>query len=211
MPCSQCGQTGHNIATCKNWICAIDTRVFIDGRFEHKQVKRPPVKATRQIDTSRSHLKVTLYHGTSLKCAKNIQKNGFVVDKVRSGRMLGNGVYLSPTIGKAFMYAEGLRRPNENGGIVLIVEVDLGKCLTIDTSNIDGRLEWHSKGYDSCYLSGGEWGCPKTADQKYDEYCIANGSRVHIVGMVFGDTMKAMQNGYTITENRLHKKSKTKT
>ena len=73
MPCSQCRQPGHNITTCTNWISAIDPSFFLKDNVQKKQVK----SYSRKIVSHTPSRIVTMYHGTSLKAAMNIQKEGF--------------------------------------------------------------------------------------------------------------------------------------
>ena len=218
MPCSQCGGKGHNIKTCfrvhNDFLGMIATDVLstdhVPGLFRpvyRQPVRRsraPPVVQEVPIHPSRNQV-VTLYHGTSLEAALSIQRTGFDVNQFAvSGRMLGNGVYLSPTIGKSLMYADGLCRPNPLGGVVLIVKVNIGTCLELRATDRGISNKWGQLGYDSCYLPGGLWGRPGT-DRKYDEYCIKDSSRIEITGAVFGNSIRAEQNGYTIEAGRVCK------
>ena len=215
MPCSQCGQVGHNITRCYNFMAAIDPDVlsteYIPPLMRPMRITRPIKCKTvvrRQVappieeypDTDEP---VILYHGTTIESGLKIQEEGFNLEhRAVSGRMLGNGVYLSPTLGKALLYAEGLRIPNKNGGVVLIVKAKLGKCLTLTRNDFHIKTQWGKIGYDSCYLQGGIWGKPGK-DRMYDEYCIANTSSVEVIGVVFGNTLQATNSGYIQVDGRI--------
>jgi len=221
MPCSQCGGKGHNIKTCfrvhNDFLGMIATDVLstdhVPGLFRpvyRQPVRRsrappraPPVVQEVPLHPTRNQV-VTLYHGTSLEAALSIQRTGFDVNRFAvSGRMLGNGIYLSPTIGKSLMYADGLCRPNPFGGVVLIVKVNIGTCLVLRESDRGISNKWGQLGYDSCYLPAGIWRGQR--DHKYDEYCIKDSSRIEITGAVFGNSIRAEQNDYTIEAGRVCK------
>ena len=223
MPCSQCGGSGHNIKTCfrvhNDFLGMISTDVLstdhVPGLFRpvyrqpirprpRPRPRAPPVVQEVPLHPSRNQV-VTLYHGTSLEAALSIQRTGFDTNQFAvSGRMLGNGIYLSPTIGKSLLYADGLCRPNPFGGVVLIVKVNIGACLELKASNSRFSNKWAQWGYDSCYLPGGIWGRLGT-DRKYDEYCIKNSSRIEIIGAVLGNSVRAEHNGYTVEAGRVCK------
>ena len=82
----------------------------------------------------------TFYHGTALEAALKIQAEGFRVDLpgTNAGMMLGDGVYLTPTLRKALAYATGdPARPHTmkpHGGVVIELKVNLGKCKELARS-----------------------------------------------------------------------------
>ena len=201
MPCSQCRQSGHNITTCTNWISAIDPSFFLIDNVQKKQVKSYSRKVISDVPSGI----VTMYHGTSLKAAMNIQKEGFNVNLCgKNGAMLGKGVYVTPAIEKAVLYANGFHKPNLYNGVILVVEVNLGKCVTLTKDILQIRNQWIKFNYDSCYLPKNIMG-RKGIDKGFEEYCIRNQSHIKIKDVILGDSIEASKNGYKVKNNRLSK------
>ena len=212
MPCSQCGQVGHNVTTCSNWMAAIDPTYFhIDYVPKPKSKPKPKAKAKakpkalQKVNHDPPSGIVTMYHGTSIESAMNIQKNGFNVDLCgKNGAMLGKGVYVAPTLEKAMMYAKGFHKPNLCNGVILIVKVDLGNCFVIDEDMLYMRTQWTKLDYDSCYLPAcilGRIGI----DRNCEVYCIRDSSKVEVTEMIFSHSIEAKRYGYTIENDCLCK------
>lgn len=183
MPCSVCGQTGHNARTCQEWLPLIHFDLFESERVEKK----------------------ILYHGTSLHSALSIQKHGFSMDvRGKNGRMLGNGVYATSSIEKAQLYASGFHRPNVCKGVILKLSVETGKCCTLKFKKDINRKEWINKGYDSCYLPPNIMG-RDGEDKMFDEYCIKNVNKIKVIDVIICDSSKVYEHGYMKKKNRLCK------
>ena len=73
------------------------------------------------------------YHGTSVDAAIAIQQNGFDLSFCgrNAGCLLGPGVYCSTMLRKAMTYADMARCQYNCGGVVLELEIDLGKCIVL--------------------------------------------------------------------------------
>ena len=119
-----------------------------------------------------SGVNTTYYHGTSLQAALSIQRAGFDVGRSGSnaGRLLGDGVYVTDQLGKAMRYAQG--RPH--GCCVLQLEVDIGNCLHLDSSNLGLRQTWQACNmYDSAHAAEGVLGSGSK-----EEYCVKDPRRI---------------------------------
>uniref|UniRef100_A0A8C1YL90 Uncharacterized protein n=1 Tax=Cyprinus carpio TaxID=7962 RepID=A0A8C1YL90_CYPCA len=87
-----------------------------------------------------------MYHGTTMKNARKIQRKGF---KCSSDGMLGPGVYLSRSIEKASHY------PLYDGGELLAIlklKVRVGKVKKIDYQGHPLQKTWYQHGYDTAWV-----------------------------------------------------------
>ena len=179
-------------------------------RHDHRELQRlRREKEERDIEAAKQasldELQ-TFYHGTALEAGLTIQKCGFNVDLSGSnaGTMLGNGVYLTTTLGKAMSYTSeppagrAMAGTRPHGGCVLTLKVDLGK--TKEMTRHDPMMRtWHEHGFDSAHSGDGVNG-------KMEEHCVRDAERVTIVDVVLGNTGKAESAGYSVLGGRLHKK-----
>ena len=134
---------------------------------------------------------LTFYHGTSVEAGIAIQRGGFNVDLsgTNAGTMLGDGVYLTTTLGKAMSYAaeppigysEAGSRPL--GGCVLKLKVDLGRCKELTHNDLMMR-SWHRNGFDSAHSGDGVNG-------RMEEHCVRDAKRVTVVDVVLGNVRTA--------------------
>lgn len=68
------------------------------------------------------------YHGTDVPAAANIIRSEFRIDRVKAGRMLGNGVYMTRTSSKASQYlGENFTRQRGTRGVLFVNKVSMGK------------------------------------------------------------------------------------
>ncbi len=122
----------------------------------------------------------TLYHGTSLEAALNIQKVGFDVARSGSnaGAALGSGLYVTSTLEKAMNYAK--RMPCQ--GAIFELQVQLGKCFRV-SSNDSNMAKWQEMGHDSAWAAAGIIG-------EREENCIKDPRppRVVIQHIILGHT-----------------------
>ena len=135
-----------------------------------------------------------LYHGTSIEAAMEIQRGGFRVDLSGSnaGAMLGEGVYCTTTLEKALNYAKGLPgNANPHGGVVFRMEVDLGRCFAVTSSDRAERTLWHRFGYDSCWSAAGLNGVN-------EENCVRDQTRIKIQDAILGNTGDARRAGFEV-------------
>ena len=96
------------------------------------------------------------YHGTSAEAAMLIQQNGFDLRfcGCNAGCLLGPGVYCSTKLRKAMGYAERAASQSNSGGVVLELEIDLGRCLVLKEE--DELMDtWQYNGFDSAWSPGG--------------------------------------------------------
>ena len=71
-----------------------------------------------------------LFHGTNISNIASILSNGMKIrpkNVMHSGSMFGNGIYFANTVSKSAGYL-GLNK--KGSGLLLLCEVDLGKCIT---------------------------------------------------------------------------------
>uniref|UniRef100_A0A669EYZ0 PARP catalytic domain-containing protein n=1 Tax=Oreochromis niloticus TaxID=8128 RepID=A0A669EYZ0_ORENI len=87
-----------------------------------------------------------MYHGTTRANARSIQSSGF---RQSSNGMLGRGVYLSRDLKKASRYPIG--HP-EHDRVVIKVQVNVGKVITINRQNHPLQKTWHDRGYDTAWV-----------------------------------------------------------
>ena len=96
------------------------------------------------------------YHGTSAEAAMLIQQNGFDLGFCGCNAccLLGPGVYCSTKLRKAMGYAERAASQSNSGGVVLELEIDLGRCLVLKED--DELMDmWQYNGFDSAWSPGG--------------------------------------------------------
>jgi hypothetical protein len=116
----------------------------------------------------------TLYHMTSITNAVAILKGQ--VMHPGSGGLCGPGIYLGP---------DGSKLPDKalRYGVILAAEVDLGKVMIVDKSDIRGDEDWAQdvtqQGFDSMCCTGLRSG---------DEYVVYDASRVHSISFKAADT-----------------------
>ena len=137
----------------------------------------------------------TFYHGTSLEAALSIQNSGFDASRSGSnaGTLLGNGVYVTDQLSKAMNYTEG----KPHGGCVLQLDVDIGNCLHLSSSNLHMKKTWHSNGYDSAHAAE-----EVLSSGSKEEYCIGDARRVKQLEVVtLCDAGKARAAGFKTVTN----------
>ncbi len=99
-----------------------------------------------------------MYHGTDFAAASNIVKTGFLVPKnAKAGRMLGNGVYVTPVSSKAAQYLHdgyNVSRSHGNRGILFVNKCVMGKQFSSPTR----VYQRDTPGYDSIFVGKGQHG-----------------------------------------------------
>jgi len=92
----------------------------VNGR---KGVEEGGAHGSVRCDMSQPLRPTTFYHGTSIKAALSIQKDGFdpELSGSNAGALLGKGVYCTTTLEQALHYA----KRNPANGVVLELEVDV--------------------------------------------------------------------------------------
>jgi len=132
------------------------------------------------------------YHGTDEEAARQIQEQGFKVG-LGAGGLLGRGVYCTATLDKALEYAKG-----PHGGIVLELEVDLGKCKELEP-NDPMMTSWQSQ-YDSAWAP---FSAANPGDIGKEENCVKDPKRIKVVRAI-GRNMGALhRGGYDIIDGKL--------
>jgi hypothetical protein len=78
-----------------------------------------------------------MYHGTDFAAASNIVKTGFMIPKVaKAGRMLGDGVYMTPVASKSCQYlhaGHNVSRRHGEHGVLFVNKVVLGKNKSLSS------------------------------------------------------------------------------
>uniref|UniRef100_A0A673CSR3 Grass carp reovirus (GCRV)-induced gene 2p n=1 Tax=Sphaeramia orbicularis TaxID=375764 RepID=A0A673CSR3_9TELE len=117
----------------------------------------------------------TMYHGTSINCAKLIISSGF---KQSSNGMLGKGVYVSRDKRKASNYPLHSKTSDR---VVLELRVRVGRVKRIDKDNHPLQYSWNAKGYDTAWVppNCGMLSVPSGLE----EDCVYDPKRVKVVGI----------------------------
>ena len=87
----------------------------------------------------RGNKRYIMFHGTSHVSADSIEKYGF---RPSIDGMLGSGVYVSSSVKKAVNY----------GPVVLMLDVEIGKLITIDRQNHPRQKNWANLGYEAAFV-----------------------------------------------------------
>ncbi len=111
-----------------------------------------------------------MYHGTDYAAASNIVKTGFAVPKAaKAGRMLGNGVYVTPCSSKAAQYlSPNFTRQHGTKGVMLVNKCVMGKQFNAPQHHYPGA----TPGYQSIYVGKGQHGILN------EEHCIRDPNSV---------------------------------
>lgn len=88
----------------------------------------------------------TMFHGTQLKNAETIIRNGFVPSK---DGLLGPGIYVSRNIDKAKCYPPNTDKKDK---VVFKLKVRVGKVKKIDCDHHPMQKSWHQQGYDCAWI-----------------------------------------------------------
>jgi hypothetical protein len=110
--------------------------------------------------------KLTMYHGTTEKAAKQIIEQGFLPSQ---NGLLGEGVYMTRDVTKAKNY----------GPVIIEALVTIpGKIITI--SKIGHRLQkcWQQYGYDAAWIPNG------VSKSGLEEHCIKNPAHIAVSKIV---------------------------
>lgn len=118
----------------------------------------------------------TMYHGTSLTCARSIITSGF---QQSSRGMLGPGVYVSRDKRKAERYPLD-SKPSDR--VVLELRVRVGRVKRIDKDNHPMQYTWSRQGYDTAWVPP-DCGM-KAVPSGLEEDCVFDPTRVDVVGIV---------------------------
>ena len=90
------------------------------------------------------------YHGTHFEAAAKIAKGGFRLGKVKTGRMLGNGLYGTETSSKALQYiGSRFNRGHGTRGVLFVCKVAKGKIHEADLN-----LRGNSQACDALFKQG---------------------------------------------------------
>ncbi|MBI9086814.1 MAG: hypothetical protein JEZ11_24670 [Desulfobacterales bacterium] len=113
-----------------------------------------------------------MYHGTDFSAASSIVKTGFTIPKnAKAGRMLGNGVYVTPVSSKAaqYLHSGGFTRSHGSRGVMFV-----NKCVLGNQMNSGGNFNRGagSGGYNSIYVGKGQHGIQN------EEHCIKDPNSV---------------------------------
>lgn len=122
----------------------------------------------------------TMYHGTSVKCARLIIANGF---QQSSKGMLGKGVYVSRDRKKAERYP---LKWNDADRVVLELQVRVGRVKRIDKDDHPLQYTWNAQGYDTAWVPP-KCGM-KAVPSGLEEDCVFDPKRVKVVGIALADS-----------------------
>lgn len=116
--------------------------VFFSG-WEAVKDRSKTLSADQEPTTGRVY---TMYHGTHLKNAETIIRNGFEPSK---DGMLGPGIYVSRNVDKAKCYPPNTDKSDK---VVFKLKVRVGKVKKIDCDNNPLQKSWHQHGYDCAWV-----------------------------------------------------------
>ena len=116
-----------------------------------------------------------MYHGTTLKAARRIQRSGFIPSVDGS---LGPGVYVSRNFKKAVCYPVTGKRAQRLA--VLKLQVHVGKVKEIHTIDHPMRRSWHQAGYDAAWI-------PANTTSGFEEHCIWDPTQITVLNIITAD------------------------
>uniref|UniRef100_A0A8C4E4N9 PARP catalytic domain-containing protein n=1 Tax=Dicentrarchus labrax TaxID=13489 RepID=A0A8C4E4N9_DICLA len=118
----------------------------------------------------------TMYHGTSVACARLILTSGF---KQSSRGMLGQGVYVSRDKQKAAHYPLNSQVTDR---VIFQLRVRPGRVKRIDKDNHPMQFTWHANGYDTAWVPPN---CGlKAVPSGMEEDCVFDPKRVEVFDMI---------------------------
>ncbi|XP_041942865.1 grass carp reovirus (GCRV)-induced gene 2q [Alosa sapidissima] len=115
-----------------------------------------------------------MYHGTTLRAARRIQRFGFIPSTDGS---LGRGVYVSRSFEKATHYPGTTQRGQRLA--ILKLRVCMGKVLEIKGMDHSLRKSWHKEGYDAAWI-------PATGE-RLEEHCIWDPKQITVLNIITAD------------------------
>lgn len=145
------------------------------------QLYNPPVVyplVTQQLLDNHTYI---MYHGTTRLNAQSILTNGFF--QSRDG-MLGPGVYLSRDPLKALRYP--INHPAWDR-VVIPVQVNVGRVITINYQNHPMQKTWHQYGYDTAFVPSG---CGMVWSGQ-EEDCVWDPRRIQILQLTYPTVLPA--------------------
>lgn len=118
-----------------------------------------------------------MYHGTTLKAARHIQRYGFIPSKDVS---LGPSVYVSRNFQKAVHYP-GMPKQGQRLAI-LKLRVCMGKVLEINGMDHSLRKSWHQAGYDAAWIPANT-----LTGERLEEHCIWDPKQLTVLNIITSD------------------------
>lgn len=118
-----------------------------------------------------------MYHGTTLKSARRIQRYGFIPSADGS---LGPGVYVSRNFQKAVDYPGTAKRGQRLA--ILKLRVSLGKVLEINGMDHPLRKSWHQAGYDAAWIPTNT-----LTRERLEEHCIWDPTKITVLNIITAD------------------------
>uniref|UniRef100_A0A8C1RS38 PARP catalytic domain-containing protein n=1 Tax=Cyprinus carpio TaxID=7962 RepID=A0A8C1RS38_CYPCA len=115
-----------------------------------------------------------MYHGTTLKNALRIQREGF---RRSYDGMLGPEVYLSRDIEKASRYP---KYDNGQSLAIIIVRVNVGKVKRIDYQGHTLQKTWYQHGYDTAWVPAN---CGMVSSEM-EENCVYELWRIKVLDII---------------------------
>ncbi|XP_044038532.1 uncharacterized protein LOC122869498 [Siniperca chuatsi] len=132
-----------------------------------------------------SDKKYVMYHGTTRQSAQSILATGF---RQSADGMLGPGVYLSRDLQKASRYP--INHP-EYDKVVIRVEVNVGKVITINRQGHPRQKTWHDSRYADVYDTA--WvppGCGMVPSD-LEEDCVWDPNQIKIMSTIIPHQVQA--------------------
>ncbi|XP_062378564.1 uncharacterized protein LOC134067327 isoform X2 [Sardina pilchardus] len=118
-----------------------------------------------------------MYHGTTLKAARRIQRYGFIPS---SDGSLGRGVYVSRSFEKATHYPGTAKRSQRLA--VLKLRVSMGKVLEIKSMEHPLRKTWNREGYDAAWIPANS-----LTDERLEEHCVWDPKQITVLNIITAD------------------------
>jgi hypothetical protein len=112
----------------------------------------------KSIEKEKGNVKIG-YHATTFENASKIAKGGFELRKARTGRMLGDGIYLTDVSSKSIQYAGDYGRSDDRG-VMFVCKAAMGNVKYSDHNLPNG--------HDTVYAKKGQ------GRLLNDEFCVKN-------------------------------------
>ena len=114
----------------------------LEGKLKRKEIAKWKPSMTKEVAkkfVKQSTIKDTIYHGTTVSASESIAKNGFSLQQTTTGRIFGDGVYLTTKLNDATNFS---MRYNTGTTAVMPIKINVKKMFKFPTDiNESGNLK----------------------------------------------------------------------
>ena len=114
----------------------------LEGKLKRKEIAKWKPSMTKEVAkkfVKQSTIKDTIYHGTTVSASESIAKNGFSLQQTTTGRIFGDGVYLTTKLNDATNFS---MRYNTGTTAVMPIKINVKKMFKFPTDiNESGSLK----------------------------------------------------------------------